>query len=74
MVENTVQRVRQADLANRKGAVTVHYTKRDGSQSASTGTVSYFNGTPGMDTGSVTIDTLDKGPRTINLHRITRIE
>jgi hypothetical protein len=54
--------------------VTVKYTKRDGTESSSTGKVAYFNGLIGYDTGSVTIDTLDKGPRTINLHRIHHIE
>lgn len=53
--------------------VTVVYSKRDGNVSQSTGTVDFFNGTPGMDTGSVTIKTEDKGPRTINLHRIIEI-
>lgn len=51
--------------------VEVNYRKRDASAGTSTGTVKFFNGEPGMDTGSVTIDTADKGPRTINLHRIT---
>lgn len=54
--------------------VTVFYVKRDGSESQSTGKVAFFNGQPGMDTGSVTIDTDDKGPRTINLHRIVEIK
>lgn len=53
--------------------VTVTYSKRDGSVSSSTGTVDFFNGKPGFDTGSVTIKTEDKGPRTINLHRIIEI-
>ena len=51
----------------------VDYIKRDGSKSSSTGTVGDFSGTPGMDTGSVTILTEDKGPRTINLHRIKAV-
>jgi hypothetical protein len=56
--------------------VTVHYSKRNGEMSVSTGTVSYFNGREGCDTHSVTLDTTaTKGrPTTINLHRITEIE
>ena len=53
--------------------VTVAYVKRNGQQSHSTGTVEFFNGKPGFDTGSVTIATDDKGPRTVNLHRIIHI-
>lgn len=53
--------------------VTVNYVKRNGNTSSSTGEVSYFNGRKGMDTMSVTIATSDKGPRTINLVRITSI-
>lgn len=53
---------------------TVHYTKRDGTESSSTGRVAFFNGKPGYDTGSVTIETENKGPRTINLHSIHTIE
>lgn len=54
--------------------VALTYTKRDGSESRSVGRVSFFNGRIGYDTGSVTIETADKGPRTINLHRITKVE
>jgi hypothetical protein len=68
------QRVNLATLQAATGPVTVTYVKRDGKQSASTGTVGFFNGKPGMDTGSVTIETEDKGPRTINLHRIITID
>jgi len=53
------------------GVVEVRYTKRNGDSSSSTGKVAFFNGRVGFDTGSVTIDTPDKGMRTINLHRIT---
>jgi hypothetical protein len=67
------QRVNLAVLQGLETA-TVRYTKRNGQESASTGRVAYFNGEPGMDTGSVTIETEDKGPRTINLHRIHTIE
>lgn len=56
------------------GTVTVKYVKRDGKTSSSTGKVGFFNGKPGYDTGSVTIETEDKGPRTINLHSIHTIE
>lgn len=52
--------------------VEIIYTKRNGDQSSSTGAVAFFNGQPGMDTGSVTILTEDKGMRTVNLHRITK--
>lgn len=56
--------------------VELRYTKRpDRSgrvvESSSTGKVLFFNGIPGMDTGSVTIEDPSKGNRTINLHRIT---
>lgn len=54
--------------------VTVRYVKRNGQESASTGTVGFFNGRVGFDTYSVTIETDDKGPRTINLHSIHTIE
>lgn len=63
-----------ASLLGMEGPVRVYYTKRDGSPSFSKGEVTHFNGTPGMDTGSVTIDDPDKGPRTINMHRIYLIE
>ncbi|HEV7948346.1 MAG TPA: hypothetical protein VGP24_01140 [Glaciihabitans sp.] len=53
--------------------VELTYTRRDGMLSRSTGTVAYFSGEPGMDTGSVTVKTEDKGPRTVNLHRIARV-
>lgn len=69
--------IRQYGFAHRlrdeTGRVKVDYIKRDGSKSSSTGTVGDFSGTPGMDTGSVTILTEDKGPRTINLHRIKAV-
>jgi hypothetical protein len=67
------QRVNQRVLEGLQ-EVTVKYTKRDGTESSSTGTVKFFNGRIGYDTGSVTIDTPDKGPRTINLHSIHTIE
>lgn len=52
----------------------VSYVKRNGQESSSTGTVAFFNGRPGFDTGSVTIADREKGNRTINLHRIIAIE
>lgn len=61
-------------LRNRKGEVSVHYIKRDGSQSSTHGTVEFFNGKIGYDTGSVTIADPIKGNRTINLHRIFHID
>lgn len=75
--DNAVQRVRQLDLSDHQSkehTITVSYIKRDGTKSSSRGRVAFFSGTPGMDTGSVTIDTEDKGPRTINLHRIVGID
>lgn len=54
--------------------VALTYIKRDGTESRSVGRVKFFNGQIGYDTGSVTIDTIDKGYRTINLHRITKVE
>ena len=57
-----------------RSEATLHYTKRDGKTSRSSGTIQFFNGKPGFDTGSVTIEDTVKGPRTINLHRITFIE
>lgn len=63
----------QKRLAGESGIVKVDYTKRNGERSSSTGTVGDFSGIPGMDTGSVTILTEDKGPRTINLHRIAAV-
>lgn len=53
--------------------VTVHYTKRDGAESSSSGPVKFFNGREGMDTMSVTIDDPNKGPRTINLCRVRAV-
>ncbi len=76
VVEHTNQRVRQSHLSACQQAdttVQVSYVKRDGTTSSSTGKVAYFNGRPGLDTRSVTIDTADKGPRTVNLHNITKI-
>lgn len=72
----TRQRIYHAVLLHAKTnnvPVEVRYIKRDGSASASTGTVGEFSGRPGCDTGSVTIHTDDKGPRTINLHRIVNV-
>jgi hypothetical protein len=54
-------------------AVTLNYTKRDTSTSSSTGVVRFFNGREGMDTMSVTVETADKGMRTINLARILSV-
>lgn len=68
-----IQRQNRDILVNLNGPVTLHYVKRNGQKSHSTGTVAFFNGTPGMDTGSVTLHTPDKGDRTINLHRIFAI-
>lgn len=53
--------------------VEIHYVKRDGNVSASRGPVAFFNGAPGMDTGSVTIADDVKGNRTVNLHRIFEV-
>lgn len=50
------------------------YIKRDGTKSSSSGQVKFFSGVEGMDTHSVTIETPDKGNRTINLHRIIKVE
>lgn len=71
--DHAIQKVRHGHLLSVDGPVTLTYVKRDGTTSSSTGTVGFFSGTPGMDTGSVTIETEDKGPRTINLHNIIRI-
>ena len=60
-------------LSDATGPVTLEYVKRDSSVSKSTGTVRFFNGADGMDTMSVTLDTDDKGPRTINLCRVIRM-
>lgn len=71
------QMVNRGVLANAmdKGQpVAVEYVKRDGSVSSSFGQVVFFNGQPGMDTGSVTIADETKGNRTVNLHRITVIK
>ena len=82
-MRNEPQRLSPADIFKQtnnldvlKGAskASVTYVKRDGKTSSSTGTIAYFNGRPGFDTGSVTIQTEDKGPRTINLHRIVDIK
>ena len=54
--------------------VRVKYRKRNGKESEAIGRVGFFSGKPGYDTGSVTIETIDRGPRTINLHRIFHIE
>lgn len=73
-----VDSIRQSLNANRlraaNGPVTVHYRKRDNSVSSTSGTVEFFNGRVGFDTGSVTIADPVKGNRTINLHRIFTIE
>lgn len=61
-------------LMSATGPVTVHYTKRNGQDSTSSGEVKFFNGRVGFDTGSVTIADPVKGNRTINLHRIFKIE
>jgi hypothetical protein len=61
-------------LEGRTDTVTVRYIKRDDTESSTTGTVKFFNGRVGYDTGSVTIDDPAKGARTINLHRIYEIE
>lgn len=61
-------------LRNATGPVTVHYRKRDETVSSTSGTVEFFNGRVGFDTGSVTIADPVKGNRTINLHRIFTIE
>lgn len=58
-------------LMGTETVVNLKYRKRSGDTSECTGKVSFFSGEPGMDTGSVTIDTVDRGPRTINLHRIS---
>jgi hypothetical protein len=47
--------------------VRLTYTKRNGKTSSSTGEVAFHNGQDGMDTMSVTLNTPDKGARTINL-------
>lgn len=64
---------KMADALEIDQHVTLTYSKRDGSESRATGTVKFFNGKIGFDTGSVTVETSDRGPRTINLHRIIGI-
>lgn len=54
--------------------VTVHYVKRNGTESSSHGKVDSFPGKAGFDTLSVNIVDEVKGIRTINLVRIKRIE
>lgn len=54
--------------------VAVTYVKRNGETSRSAGKVLFFNGRIGFDTGSVTIDDPEKGQRTINLHRVIKVE
>lgn len=51
-------------------AVRLEYVKRDRTFSASVGQVAFFSGQDGTDTMSVTLDTPDKGARTINLCRV----
>jgi hypothetical protein len=60
----------QSALENVDGAVMLTYIKRNGMESSSTGTVRFFSGREGMDTMSVTLETKDKGMRTINLCRV----
>ena len=66
---------KNADILSRANgaSVRVEYVKRNGETSSSRGEVAFFNGKPGFDTGSVTIADPDKGNRTVNLHRITKI-
>lgn len=73
-VDAAVQAIRHSHLVNKKGSVSLMYTKRDGTLSSSTGEVTAFSGRPGFDTGSVTIADPVKGARTINLHRIIKIQ
>jgi hypothetical protein len=54
--------------------VVLTYVKRDGSHSASVGTIAGFSGREGMDTMSVTLDAIGKGYRTINLAGVTEIQ
>jgi hypothetical protein len=73
-VDTMRARIYMGVLTRREGKpVTLTYVKRDGKESTSTGVVNYFSGVQGMDTHSVTLDTPDKGARTINLHRITKV-
>jgi hypothetical protein len=60
-------------LAEQSEPVTLHYTKRNGASSTSTGFVHEFAGVVGFDTFSVVLMTEDKGPRTINLCRVKSI-
>lgn len=74
--DRMVQVANHTVLASHVGdKVAVTYVKRNGEESSSTGVVEYFNGKPGYDTGSVTIDTREtKGrPTTVNLHNIRHI-
>lgn len=73
-VDSIRQSLNAERLRNQTGIVTVHYRKRDETVSSTTGTVEFFNGKIGFDTGSVTIADPSKGNRTINLHRIFTIE
>lgn len=75
--EDYAQQTRMRDiLAAQSGPVTVFYTKRNGQEGSATGPVQFFNGKPGFDTGSVTIDSTEtKGrPTTVNLHLITIVK
>lgn len=56
-----------------RATIVLHYVKRDGSRSRSVGVLpdEPFSGRPHHDTASVTLNTADKGPRTINLCRVT---
>lgn len=63
--------LQRAQAENRP--VLLQYVKRNGERSQSTGTVEFFNGSPRMDTGSVTLKTEDKGMRTINLCRVVNM-
>lgn len=65
---------RLRDRLTEGSEVTLWYRKRDGAASTSTGEVRYFSGKDGMDTMSVTVRTLDKGDRTINLCRVVRFQ
>ncbi len=75
--DHAVQSVRHIDLMHhmyKDHVITLSYVKRDGSVSSSRGKVTEFSGLPGFDTGSVTIADEIKGARTVNLHRITKID
>jgi hypothetical protein len=71
--ETAMRAYRVRDQLREGDHVTLNYVKRDGSESSSTGRVAFFNGRDGMDTMSVTIDTPDKGMRTINLAGVTEV-